>query len=94
MIWDEAKNLANWRKHGISFEEAQALFASGSDYLEIFDEAHSGSEDRFLAIGPVALGLILVVWTELDDGTIRIISARRASECELALYHSYREERL
>lgn len=87
--WDEAKNLANRRKHGISFEEADELFTSGADYLEIFDEAHSGSEDRFLAIGPVAGGLILVVWAAEDDDTRRIISARWATEREQALYHSY-----
>lgn len=57
--WDEAKNLANRRKHGISFEEAEELFTSGSDYLEIFDKVHSESEDRFLAIGPVSRGIIL-----------------------------------
>ena len=87
--WDEAKNLANRRKHGISFEEAEELFASGSDYLEIFDEAHSESEDRFIAIGPVARGLLVIVWTASDDDTVRIISARQASEREQALYHSY-----
>jgi uncharacterized DUF497 family protein len=92
-VWDEAKNLANRGKHGISFEEAGELFTSGSDYLEIFDEAHSDSEDRFLAIGPVARGLILVVWVDDDDETRRIISARWATEREQALYHSYMDQR-
>jgi uncharacterized DUF497 family protein len=94
VVWDEAKNLANQRKHGISFEEAEELFASRSDYLEIFDEAHSEFEDRFIAIGPVTRGLILVVWTAQDDDTLRIISARGASEREHALYHSYMDESL
>lgn len=35
--WNEDKNLANQRKHGVSFEEAQSLFTSNVDYLEIFD---------------------------------------------------------
>ena len=48
--WEEAKNLANQRKHGISFEEAEELLAGDSDFLEIFDEAHSAAEDRFIAI--------------------------------------------
>lgn len=93
-MWDEAKNLANRRKHGISFEEAAGLFASGSDYLEIFDEGHSEVEDRFIAVGPVTRGLILVVWTARDeDDTIRIISARWATEREKALYRTYMGER-
>ena len=53
--WDEAKNLANQKKHGVSFEEAKSLFA-GDDYLEIFDEGHSESEDRFIAIGLISRG--------------------------------------
>lgn len=90
MVWDEAKNFANRRKHGVSFEEAEELFASG-DYLEVFDASHSGSEDRFIAIGPVARGLILVSWTERDDDLLRVISARPASHRERSLYHAYRD---
>ena len=93
-VWDEAKNLANQRKHGISFEEAADFLAWSSDYLEIFDEAHSESEDRFIAIGPINRGLILVVRTALDDDTLRIISARWATEREQARYHPYRDESL
>jgi uncharacterized protein len=89
--WDESKNLANRRKHGLSFEEAAELFASGTDYLEIFDEAHSEFEDRFIAIGSVARGLVLVVWTERDDDVYRIISARWANEREQALYQAYKD---
>lgn len=94
VVWDDAKNLANQRKHGLSFEEASELFASESDYLEIFDEAHSESEDRFVAIGPIRSGFVLVVWTEIDDETFRIISARWANAREQALYHSYMDERV
>jgi uncharacterized protein len=88
--WDEAKNVANRLKHGISFEEAQVLFTSGDDYLEIFDADHSESEERFIAIGPIALGLVLIVWTERDEETIRIISARWANPHEQGLYHAHR----
>lgn len=59
--WDEAKNLANQRTHGIAFEEAAELFTSGIDYLEIFDEAHSDTEDRFIAVGPIRRGLVVIV---------------------------------
>jgi uncharacterized protein len=93
VVWDEAKNLANQRRHGISFEEAGELFASTSDYLEVFDEAHSVDEDRFIAIGPATRGVIVVVWTAPDDDdTFRIVSARWANKREQALYHRYIEE--
>jgi uncharacterized DUF497 family protein/DNA-binding transcriptional regulator YiaG len=85
VAWDAAKNLANRRKHGLAFEEAQELFLSGRDYVEIFDDAHSDLEDRFIAIGPIARGLVLVVWTERDEDTLRIISARWATKRERSL---------
>ncbi|MFL6245661.1 MAG: BrnT family toxin [Thermoanaerobaculia bacterium] len=92
VAWDDAKNLANQRNHDISFEEASCLFTSGTDYLEIFDEDHSVTEDRFIAIGPIRRGLVLVVWTERDDETIRIISARWATNSEQTLYRSHLEK--
>ena len=90
--WNEAKNRANRRDHGVAFEEAAKLFTSGTAYLEIFDEAHSDLEDRFIAIGPIRRGVVLVVWTERDEGTLRIISARWATRMEARLYHSFAEE--
>jgi len=89
--WDEGKNAANLAKHGVSFEEARALFLSGVNYLELFDEAHSIAEERFIAIGPISRGVMLVVWTEQDEDTIRIISARRATKRERAYYYAFVE---
>ena len=70
----------------MTFEEAAELFGSGVDYLEIFDEEHSQDEDRFLAIGPIRRGLVLVVLTEQAEDTIRIISARWGTTTERELY--------
>ena len=91
--WDESKNRENVRKHGISFQQAQELLISGSDYLEFFDSSHSFEEDRFAAVGPTSEGILLVVWTEREEGAFRIISARRATGSERELYHSYMEGR-
>lgn len=87
--WDEGKNLINQAKHGVAFEEAQELFRSGGDYLEIFDTAHSDHEDRFIAIGPIVRGIVMVVFTERDEEVIRIISARHATIREEQLFHRY-----
>jgi uncharacterized DUF497 family protein len=86
--WDAAKNLANQKRHDLSFEEAKALFESG-DYLEIFDEEHSEIEERFIAIGLIVRGLILVVWTPSEEDTAHIISARFAMKREQRLFESY-----
>lgn len=90
--WDPAKDEANQQKHGLGFEEASELFTSGSEYLEIVDEHHSAHEDRFIAIGPIRRGVVLVVWTERDGDTVRIISARFATKRETRLFHRYMED--
>jgi len=89
IIWDERKNETNKKKHGVSFEEAQELLRSDSESLVLFDDAHSSHEDRFISIGPILRGLVLVVWTERRDEETRIISARWATSKEVAMYRSY-----
>ena len=39
--WDDAKDLLDREKHGVSFLEARSLFESEFDYLEIFDSEQS-----------------------------------------------------
>jgi uncharacterized DUF497 family protein len=87
--WDPKKERANFRKHGVSFAQARQLLESDVDYLEIFDEAHSVDEDRFIAIGPIDKSIILVVWTERVESIVRIISARWATRGEERLYRRY-----
>ena len=87
--WDAVKAEANRLKHAISFEEASALFTSGVDYLELFDAAHSGDEDRFMCIGPIVRGTAVVVVTERDEDVLRLISARFASKREVLLLERY-----
>ncbi len=89
--WDPAKDEQNVAKHGISFAEASELFTSNVDYLEFFDEAHSDDEERFIAIGPVKRGLVLVVWTERGEDSLRIISARWATRVEQMLFRKHME---
>ena len=90
--WDGEKAAANQHKHGVSFDEAQELFTSGDDYLELYDEQHSTYEDRFIAIGPIQRGLVLVVWTERVNDVVRIISARWATKREQGMYRTHNEE--
>lgn len=92
--WDEDKSVQNHRKHAISFEQAKELFLSGVEYLEVFDDQHSDQEDRFIAVGPVSHGVVVIVWTERDEETVRIISARWATPRERRLYEEYLEHYL
>lgn len=85
--WDPSKDAANQRKHSISFDEATELFTGDSNYLEIFDEEHSDEEERFIAIGPIRVGIVVVIYTERQDDVIRIVSARRATKQEASLLY-------
>ena len=89
--WDPNKDEANRRKHGLSFDEATDLFSGENDFLEIYDDKHSGEEDRFIAIGPVRAGIVVVVYTERQDDVIRIVSARKATAKEIRLLPDYLE---
>ena len=90
--WDGQKSALNRAKHGVSFEEAQEVFEPRVVALEIFDAAHSLTEDRFITIGPIKRGLVLVVWTEREEDIVRIISARWATESEAARYRTATED--
>ncbi|MBI5343293.1 MAG: BrnT family toxin [Deltaproteobacteria bacterium] len=89
MEWDEAKNTSNKRKHGISFQEAVTVFADEHGLL-LADPEHSTEEDRFVLLGFSASLRILVVCHcyRRSEETIRIISARKATKSERAVYHT------
>ena len=80
--WDPEKDRANQAKHGLSFEEASGIFEGSSDFLELYDAEHSDDEDRFIGIGNIHTGTIVVVFTEPADDLIRILSARPATSKE------------
>ena len=81
--WDENKNRANRHKHGISFEEAETVFADDHALL-IADPEHSDNEDRFILLGMSSSMRIMVVCHcyRVQDDVIRIISARKATREE------------
>lgn len=90
--WDAEKDRANRRKHGISFAEAETVFADTFARL-IHDPDHSEEEDRFVLVGLSSSLRALVVCHcyRSDDEVIRIISARRANRAEQHLYGQMRK---
>ena len=87
--WDPTKERSNRAKHGVSFKEAKELLTSQVDFLELYDGDHCELEERFIAIGPIRRGLVLVVFTERSEDTVRIIGARWASKAERALHDEH-----
>ncbi len=89
--WNPDKDLRNQRKHGIGFADAVRMFEAEDRCLDIYDDDHSETEERFITIGPVEDGLALVVWTELEFETVRRISARWATSKERQIYYRHME---
>ena len=85
--WDLAKASSNKKKHDVSFEEAESVFYD-EFAVQFFDEENSESEDRFLMLGFRSEARILIVChCEREQGkTIRIISARKATQRESGYY--------
>ena len=81
--WDKRKEKTNIKKHGVSFEEAQAVFYD-ENAIQFFDPDHSDDEDRFILLGISFKLRILVVCHCFREsgGIIRIISARKADDDE------------
>jgi uncharacterized DUF497 family protein len=86
--WDAAKAASNVRKHGISFEEAKSVFYDEFAIQFYGSENSELEEDRFLMLGLSSESRILLVChCERDSGnTIRIISARKATNKERKFY--------
>jgi uncharacterized DUF497 family protein len=88
--WDEDKAAANFKKHGISFEEAKAVFGDPFS-VTIDDPAHSASEYRFVDIGTSNSGMILALAYAERGRTIRLISCRKATKAERKIYEERKD---
>ncbi len=89
--WNDEKSKANFRKHGIRFEEAAQIFAGpiltridGREIAEL-------REISFSLIGPVVV--LAVVHTD-REGAPRIISARKSTKQECRLFYASLKEAL
>lgn len=83
--WDDIKAAENLRNHGVTF--AQAALAFRDPFAaEWIDLRENYGEERIILLGMVENHVLTVVYTERAE-RIRIISARRATKNEQALYH-------
>lgn len=71
--WDDKKNDANTKKHGVSFEEAQEAFFD-TERIIIKDLKHSKDEERYFCLGKGPRGVLTVRFTLRND-KLRIIGA-------------------
>lgn len=89
--WHPPKAASNLAKHGVSFEEAQEAFDDPYQY-HYRDDAHSIGEQRYICLGFSEQDrLLMVVYTEPVRDTIRIITAREATNNEEEDYEAQRD---
>ena len=83
--WDEAKGAANFRKHGVTFEQAAYAFRDPFA-VEWIDARTASCEERVILLGMSSGQILSVVYTERGE-RLRIISARRATKHEKDNYY-------
>jgi uncharacterized DUF497 family protein len=83
--WDAKKAKTNFRKHGVSFEEAATVFL---DPLAITypDPDHSEEEDREITIGLTTKNRVVFVSHCPRGNRTRIVGARKTTRKEREQY--------
>lgn len=90
--WDEAKRQQNIQKHGFDFRDAWQIF--NSPMLIALDERYDYGEDRWIGLGTIQTQVVIVVYTELNENVIRIISIRKAMTHERNRYEQLLRDEL
>jgi len=89
--WDERKNKENIRKHGFDFASAWEVFElpmlTEIDANEVF-------EQRLAGIGFLRQHIVVVIFVEGEDDTIRIISLRKALKHERERFEEFLKNEL
>ncbi len=85
--WDERKNQVNRTKHGFDFVDAYLIF--NMPMVVELDVRENYEEDRYIGIGLLQGRVVVVVYAEPDEETIRIISLRKALSYERRYYEQY-----
>jgi uncharacterized protein len=83
--WDPAKARLNRRKHRVAFEEAATVYGDALA-LTYPDPDHSSSEQRFITVGMSSAKKVLILAHTERGESIRIISARKATNRERKQY--------
>ena len=84
-IWDDEKAQINEAGHGVSFNEAREACYDPFALIRRDDE-HSWSEQRMKLVGATRARLLVVIYVEVVDDLMRIISARPAEKYEKKKY--------
>lgn len=82
--YDLAKAESNFRKHGVSFDEAATALLD--DNALVMEDVDSKDENRWILVGFSSEAQLLTVIYTVRDEFVRIISACRSTKKEAAYY--------
>jgi len=89
--WDEANTFKNWRRHGVTPEEAENIFFN-EPLIVRSDVQHSKREKRYYALGRTDAGRYLFVAFTIRGSLLRVISVRDMNRRERIAY-AYHEKK-
>ena len=78
--WDDDKRAENINKHDLDFADAWQIF--DAPVLVDIDNREDYGETRFVGIGFLKNIVVVIVFTEPNEETIRVISLRKALKHE------------
>lgn len=82
--WDEEKRRSNIIGHGLDFADSREIFEG--PMLTGLDEREDYGEDRWIGVGLLKGIVVVIVFTERGEDTIRVISLRKALKHERIKY--------
>lgn len=82
--WDERKQRANVKAHGVDFLRAARIFEG--PMIEDIDDREDYGEERIIALGQVEGTVYCVIYTVRDE-VVRIISAWKATKHDQERYY-------
>lgn len=81
--WDDTKNRDNLSKHGLSFDDAETVFAGPCVTFE--DTRFDYGEPRFITLGLLDGRVVVIAHTQ-RSGATRVISMRKGNSREEKAY--------
>ncbi len=88
IVYDAAKRELVLAQRALDIGRAADVFAGF--HLTRRDDRHSIDEERWISVGMLDDDVVILVWTERDEGR-RIVTMWKANDKERTAYHRHRD---
>lgn len=90
--WDESKNEINIDKHDLAFDDAHLVWQDVR--FARVDTRFDYGETRYVTLGTIESVVVVLVWSQPEPTTVRVISLRKASSYERTAYQNLFQNQL